>query len=67
MHKNKVFQIEEDADTFDQDLYELVLRAARFEREGIRGWKAIANQLNHVRPKVRVFMHPDDRKGTEGA
>ena len=64
MHRTKK---QEEADTFDCDIYELVLRAARFEREGGKGWKDIADRINTVRPKIRLFMHPDDKQGTYGA
>ena len=71
MRKSKKHQ---EADTFDADLYELILRAARFEREWSNnrgtaghGWIRIANRLSAIRPKVRALMHPEDRKGTKGA
>lgn len=60
-------QAQRDADVFDCELYRLILRAERFaEASKDNKWRGVRTRLIQARLLVRDFMHPDDRKGTEG-
>ena len=62
------------ANTFDCDLYRLISRA-EYETDKEKGnrhplkraeWREVVYSLKVARAAVRLLMHPNDRKGTEG-
>lgn len=59
-------QAQKDADEFDRELFGLMDDARSRGDKGSAEWRKVSALLSEARIIVRRFMHPDDRKGTEG-
>lgn len=57
---------QKEADEFDRELFGLMDDARQRGDAGNAEWRKISLLLTEARSIVRRFMHPEDRKGTEG-
>lgn len=57
---------QKDADEFDRRLFGLMDEARQKGDAGSAEWDEVSLLMSNARYIVRRFMHPDDRKGTEG-